>query len=111
MLRNRAHSNVAFILGEDLRYEPDLDTLTIYPGILSAYPNFAFNVPAQETEPFVQALQRVKTPADWQQVVQTWGVRRSNPHFWDVFDDFTQYMLDNSPIQAAVLDINRYENL
>lgn len=26
MLRNRAHSNVAFMLGESLRYQPGLDT-------------------------------------------------------------------------------------
>ncbi len=110
MLRNRAHSNVAFMLGEDLRYEPDRDTLTIYPGILSAYPNFAFNVPVQETDLFVHALQKVQTPADWQQVVQVWGVRRTSSHFWDVFNDFTQYMLDHTPVQAAILDINRYEN-
>ena len=32
LLRNRAHSNVAFLLGESLRYQPGLDTLTIYPG-------------------------------------------------------------------------------
>ena len=32
MLHNRAHSNVAFMLGEAYRYQPGLDTLTIYPG-------------------------------------------------------------------------------
>ncbi|NNM52691.1 MAG: fatty acid cis/trans isomerase [Pseudomonadales bacterium] len=111
MLRNRAHSNVAFILGEDLRYQPDLDTMTIYPGILCAYPNFAFNVPARETDQFVGALQKVQTSADWQQMVKTWGVRRTSPDFWAVVNDFTQYLLDNEPVQAAVLDVNRYENL
>lgn len=32
LLRNRAHSNVAFLLGEAYRYQPGLDTLTLYPG-------------------------------------------------------------------------------
>ena len=34
LLRNRAHSNVAFMAGESLRYQPGLDTLTVYPGVL-----------------------------------------------------------------------------
>ena len=41
MLRNRAHSNVAFMLGEAYRLQPGLDTLTIFPGVLSSYPNLS----------------------------------------------------------------------
>ena len=37
ILRNRAHSNVAFMSAESLRYQPGLDTLTVYPEVLSSY--------------------------------------------------------------------------
>ncbi|PYD84418.1 peptidylprolyl isomerase, partial [Pseudomonas syringae pv. pisi] len=55
MLRNRAHSNVAFLLGESYRYIPGLDTLTVYPGVLSSYPNFIFNIPVAQVPAFVDA--------------------------------------------------------
>ncbi len=60
LIRNRAHTNVAFMLGESLRYQPPLDSLTIYPGVLASYPNFMFNVKAKEVEDFVSAMQAIK---------------------------------------------------
>src|SRR5690606_11128950 len=57
VLRNRAHSNVAFIMGESLRYQAGLDTLTVYPEVLSSYPNFIFNMPAADVPTFVAALE------------------------------------------------------
>lgn len=111
MLRNRAHSNVAYMAAESLRYEPERDTLTIYPGVLASYPNFAFNVPAAEINEFVAALQAADHPAGFNVVVRRWGVRRSHPEFWSLFHDYTTYMREHEPVEAAILDMNRYQNL
>lgn len=111
LMRNRAHSNVAFIVGEDLRYQPEKDTLTIYPGVLGSYPNFAFNVPAAEIEAFVNALEGAKSEQDFTAVVEHWGVRRTNPEFWTYFHDFTAYLEEKEPVEAGVLDMNRWQNL
>ncbi|WP_265533290.1 fatty acid cis/trans isomerase [Pseudomonas saponiphila] len=111
MLRNRAHSNVAFMLGESLRYQPGLDTLTIFPGILSSYPNFMFNVPAEQVPAFVQAMQEARDAASFEKVVERWGIRRSHPQFWQYFHDQTRYLQETDPVEAGVLDMNRYENL
>ncbi|WP_313328827.1 fatty acid cis/trans isomerase, partial [Stutzerimonas balearica] len=111
LLRNRAHSNVAFMFGEELRYQPQLDTLTVYPGILSSYPNFMFAVRAGEVSAFVQAMERVRSAAEFDQVVERWGVRRSHPEFWTYFHDLSAYLQETEPREAGVLDMNRYENL
>ncbi|KAF0866007.1 fatty acid cis/trans isomerase [Pseudomonas sp. LD120] len=111
MLRNRAHSNVAFMLGESLRYQPGLDTLTIFPGILSSYPNFIFNVPSEQVPAFVQAMQEARDAARFEKVVDRWGIRRSHPQFWQYFHDQTRYLQETDPLEAGVLDMNRYENL
>lgn|GEM_PF-4850979 len=50
VIRDRAHSSVAFLLGEDLRYQPENDKLTIYPGIIGSYPNFMFDITAWQQE-------------------------------------------------------------
>ncbi|AUG02910.1 peptidylprolyl isomerase [Pseudomonas sp. 09C 129] len=111
MLRNRAHSNVAFLLGESLRYQPGLDTLTIYPGVLSSYPNFMFNIPAGQVPEFVAEMENAKDAHRFEKIVERWGIRRSHPQFWQYFHDQTQYILETDPKEAGVLDMNRYENL
>jgi len=111
MLRNRAHTNVAFMLGEEYRLEPGLDTLTIYPGVLSSYPNFMFNIPADQVEAFVEAMEQCKDQATFDTIVERWGIRRSHPQFWQYFHDIGQYINETDPVEAGVLDMNRYENL
>ncbi|WPO48060.1 fatty acid cis/trans isomerase [Pseudomonas sp. S1Bt23] len=111
MLRNRAHSNVAFLLGESLRYQPGLDTLTIYPGVLSSYPNFIFNIPTGQVPEFVAEMENAKDAHRFEKIVERWGIRRSHPQFWQYFHDQTQYILETDPKEAGVLDMNRYENL
>ena len=111
MLRNRAHSNVAFMTGESLRYQKGLDTLTIYPGVLTSYPNFMFNVQAQDVPDFVAAMEQVRDPAAFDALVERWGIRRSHPQFWFYFHDLSRYIEETDPVEAGVLDMNRYKNL
>lgn len=111
MLRNRAHSNVAYITAESLRYQPEKDTLTIYPGVLTSYPNFAFNIPAAEVADFSVAMQAVNSREDFDNIVQRWGVRRTHPDFWMLFHDYSTYIHEHEPAETAILDMNRYENL
>lgn len=112
LLRNRAHSNVAFMLGEAYRYQPGLDTLTVVPGVLSSYPNFMFNVPASDVPEFVEDLEAARDDKDrFERIVMRWGVRRSHPQFWQYFHDLDRYIQETDPVEAGVLDMNRYENL
>ncbi len=111
LLRNRAHSNVAFMLGEQLRYQPALDSLTLYPGVLSSYPNFIFNVPVEQVAAFVAALEQARNQPAFERVVERWGIRRTHPEFWRYFHDMSAYIQQTEPIEAGVLDMNRYENL
>ncbi|CAE6926621.1 cis/trans isomerase [Ectopseudomonas oleovorans] len=111
VLRNRAHSNVAFMLGEELRYQPRLDTLTIYPEVLSSYPNFLFRLPASEVDEFVRQMEGVTDQASFERIVERWGIRRSHPEFWRYFHDLSEHIRATQPLEAGVLDMNRYENL
>ncbi|WP_460059997.1 fatty acid cis/trans isomerase [Pseudomonas sp. H2_H09] len=111
LLRNRAHSNVAFLLGEAYRYQSGLDTLTVYPGVLSSYPNFMFNIPAREVPAFVAQMEQAKDAKQFEAIVDRWGVRRSHPLFWQYFHDLSQYIRETTPVEEGVLDMNRYENL
>ncbi|WP_413795046.1 MULTISPECIES: fatty acid cis/trans isomerase [unclassified Pseudomonas] len=111
LLRNRAHSNVAFLLGEEARYQPGLDTLTVYPGVLSSYPNFMFNIPAGQVPAFVEAMESAQDAPAFERIVDRWGIRRSHPQFWHYFHDLSQYIQETEPVESGVLDMNRYQNL
>ena len=111
LLRNRAHTNVAFMFGEQRRYQPRRDTLTVYPGVLSSYPNFMFSLSADEVPAFVGALERAQDQAAFDRVVERWGIRRSHPDFWRHFNDLGAYLSETDPVEAGVLDMNRYQNL
>jgi len=111
LLRNRAHSNVAFMYGEELRYQPALDTLTVYPGVLTSYPNFMFSLTAQQVPEFVRSMELASDDQAFGKIVERWGVRRSHPEFWRYFHDLSAYIRETEPVEAGVLDMNRYENL
>lgn len=111
LLRNRSHSNVAFLFGESLRYQPEKDTLTIYPGIAGSYPNFIFDVPAADIPAFVRQLSDANKQALFDEIILRWGVRRTHPDFWAIFHDFTDWQKQQQPLEAGIFDANRYENL
>lgn len=109
LFRNRAHSNVAFMLGEELRYEPEKDTVTVLKGPMSSYPNMIFQVSAEELSAFVNELVAMKNEKARKQLINRWGVRRSSPDFWTVFHSFREYLERTSPLQAGYHDLNRYK--
>ncbi len=111
IIRNRAHTNVAFMFGESLRHQPENDTLTIYPGIAGSYPNFIFDVPASQISEFSQQLKSADTSKRFDSIVLQWGIRILHPQFGEILHDFTAWQKEQQPLEAGVFDINRYENL
>ena len=111
LVRNRSHSNVAFMMAESLRYQPEQDTLTIRPGILGSYPNFGFAVPEDQATAFITAFRAGKSAEDFDLLVARWGVRRTHPKFWQYLDGYHKWLEQDDPLQSGILDINRYKNL
>jgi hypothetical protein len=111
LVRNKAHSNVAFMLDEEKRREPDQDTLTVYRGLLGSYPNFMFNVPLDRVEAFAAALHAVRSREQFMAVVSRYGLSRTHPEIWSNFHWFVDYMRRISPVEAGIYDLNRYKKV
>lgn len=112
LIRNRRHTNVAFILGESWRYQPDLDELTIVKGIATAYPNLLFYIPKDMLNQFVEDMQQLelgKEAVYQSQILQKWAISRRQANFWDFFHLTTDYLKRQAPIESSLLDLNRYE--
>jgi hypothetical protein len=110
LAHDREHTNVAAIFREETRLAPDDDRVTILPGIAGSYPNFAFDVPEGEVDPFVEALLAANAPEDLTAIASRWGVRRSSPRFWQTLDWFQDRLARQDRREAGLLDWNRYEN-
>ena len=86
IVHNREHDNISWMLGELERFAPQEDSLTVRAGVLGAYPNMFFVVPETEIDEFSRAVARLKSAADYERLVDRFGVRRSNEKFWSVYD-------------------------
>ena len=111
LIRNRVHTNIADTSDKNKRLMSEKDTLTIYPGILGSYPNFIFNLSANDIPLFVGRLQQVTTRAEFDEIISTWGVRRTHPDFWTIFHDFSQYLDETNIVESGIFDMNQYQNL
>ncbi|MCF6198605.1 MAG: fatty acid cis/trans isomerase [Hyphomicrobiaceae bacterium] len=110
IIRNKAHSNVAFIFGEQIRRRVEEDTLTIVEGFVGSYPNFFFEVEDENIADFTATLRAVKSPDAFRRFVEQYGVRRTSSRFWKLSDWFVAkfYSLDSD--EAGLFDLNRYQN-
>ena len=59
----------------------------------------------------VAALEQARSAGEFERIVQRWGVRRSDPRFWSLFHDLSAHIRGREPVEAGVLDMNRYQNL
>ncbi len=111
LVHNRAHTNVAYMFGEQKRLVPADDTLTVAAGYLGSYPNFIFDVEAEQIETFTHALAAVQNPSDFEQLAARWGVRRSSPQLWSTVDWMHEHFRRQRPTEFGLFDLDRYQNL
>jgi hypothetical protein len=111
LVRNKMHTNVAFLLDEEKRREPDKDTLTVYRGLLGSYPNFMFYVPLDRIEEFTGALHAARTPEQFRELVSRYGLSRTHPEIWTNFHWFVDFMRRTRPVEAGIYDMNRYKKV
>jgi hypothetical protein len=111
LIRNKAHSNVAFMFKESTRRQRQLDTLTVYPGLLGSYVNFMFHVPLDNIEAFADALHAAGTREQFITLANEYGLVRTDPDIWTNFQWFIDYMRQTRPLEAGVYDLNRYNKV
>jgi hypothetical protein len=111
LIRNKKLRNVSFIFAEDLRREPEKDTLTVIPDFIGSYPNIFFGVPVAQLGDFIEQLKHSSTDTDKDSFYSHYGIRRTNPDIWQYYDFFNQKHLSAHPETGGLFDMNRYENL
>jgi hypothetical protein len=110
LLSNNAHLNMSSIFGEQKNRKPDEDTISVIAGLVGSYPNAFYEVEEYALAGFVDNIANLQTDADYAAMLDTYGVRRTDPDFWQRSDQFQQAARDQAPLSAGLLDYNRLEN-
>lgn len=110
LLRNVGHSNVSHVFSENQELLPEEDTLTVAKGFVGAYPNAFLRVERMRLAELVDAVAGLADEADYEALLDVFGVRRGDPDFWRHSDDIFAAYRRIAPIEAARFDYNRLEN-
>jgi len=110
LLKNVAHSNISSLLDEESNLLPAEDTLTVVSGIIGDYPSVYLTVEAEKLPAFVAHLAAMKTAEDYTVWLDDYGVRRSDPRFWQHSDVIQTLNQQLQPINGGLLDYNRLQN-
>jgi hypothetical protein len=111
LIRNKNLRNVSFIFAEDLRREPEKDTLTVIPDFIGSYPNIFLAVSVPQFADFIDQLKHSQNETQIDSFYGYYGIRRNNPEIWQYYDFFNQKHLSQQPETGGLFDMNRYENL
>jgi hypothetical protein len=110
IVHNDGYSNNAQVFKQDQRRIPQEDYLTVVKGFIGSYPNAFFQVQDKDLDNFVQALESMRSAADYTNLVTRYGVRRTTPAFWPLSDKFNAHYQKTYPREAGLFDLNRVEN-
>lgn len=110
LLNNSSYSNIAQLFLEQNRRLPDEDTLTVLQGEVSAYPNAFWRLNADQLPTLAKRIQRLQSEADYQALMNDYGVRRTSTDFWVFSDELHQAMRKQMGVDYGLLDYNRLED-
>jgi len=112
LIHNKSYRTDSFAKEVNDRPQEDMqdDTLTVMRGLAGSYPNFFFDVSEADLDAFVAACVRVMNRDDYEQMVSQYGIRRTNPQFWDVSDWMQDQHARAQPVDGGLLDISRYKD-
>lgn len=110
LLRNTGHLNVSQIFNEEHRLAPEDNTLSIIPGIVGAYPNIFYRLPARDLPALTEAIAGLASEDGYRRLADRYAVRRTAPDFWQFSDELHEAYARLAPLEAGILDYNRYEN-
>ncbi len=111
LIHNKAYKNVYTLFDDVDNRDKEFDTLTVYKGILGAYPNLFFVVDEAEIEAFSDKFISIKNKNDYEEFVAIYGVRRTSPSFWKEADWFNEQLSKQDPLGYGIFDLNRYNNI
>lgn len=110
LFADTAYSNISSMFEEEERRLPNEDKLTVAAGFISAYPNVILKVTEDDIPSLVNEIESITNEHDYQILLDHYGVRRSDPSFWEISDSILKKYRTKEPLNSGILDYNRLDN-
>ncbi len=110
IVHHNAYSNLSSLFMEQDRRLPEEDTLTVAGGIIGSYPNSFLMLSDEDIPALVEQLRGMTNEEDYRALKDRFGVRRSEPEFWEISDAIHSLFRETEGTRAGLLDYNRLEN-
>jgi len=114
LIRNKAYKNVTTLLSDErIRDQQDVenDSLTVVNWLVGSYPNFFFSLHANDIDRFIEQYTTISDQVSFDNFIERFGVRRTNPLFWETADWFQTRYAQQRPLHSGLYDLSRYSNL
>ncbi|GKS59381.1 9-hexadecenoic acid cis-trans isomerase [Nitrospira sp.] len=110
LVRNKAYLNtMSLVPSEGTRFRPE-DSIDVLKGFVGAYPNFFLELRLEDLQVFVDEYVAIDSLERYDAFIDMYGIRRSNPRFWERADWFNAKYGRDRPVHAGIFDLSRYEN-
>ncbi len=112
LIRNKAYKNVTSFLADEKerdRSDIDKDSMTVLKWLEGSYPNLFFSVALSELDAFANHCATISDHDDYERLVDKYGVRRTNPLFWEIADWFQDEYVRKKGVSSGLFDLNRYQ--
>ncbi len=110
LIKDVAHKNMSSIFLEQKRIVPEETAVTVLKGIYGSYIKVIFNIEMVQADAFVDQVLALQTAQDYEKLVDNFGIRRTNPNFWQENDRMNLAAKKLNPTEYGIFDLNRYEN-
>jgi hypothetical protein len=110
LVRNKSYRNTTALVPTEKSRIKSEDTVDVVKGFVGAYPNFFLELRLEDLQAFVDQYRAIKNMQGYNALIDKYGVRRSNPRFWQSADWFQAKHLHDNPVTAGVFDLSRYQN-
>jgi len=110
LIHNRGFSNVTSVFSDAKNRLPDEDNLTLVNGFLGAYPNAFWDIHSDDLNDLVSRISTLASEADYRELMDLYGVRRTSEQFWPFSDRLQQEFQKTAGVEAGLFDLNRLEN-
>ncbi len=110
LVRNKSYRNTTALVPTEKTRVKSEDTVDVVKGFVGAYPNFFLELRFQDLQAFVDQYRAINSIERYHALIDKYGIRRSNPRFWQSADWFQAKYRNDNPGYAGVFDLNRYQN-
>ncbi len=87
---------------------PKKDTIDFVKGYIGSYPNLFATVHYNDLPEFFDVLHNFNGTLEYKLKFKKYFVSRDDPNFWKTFDWFQNDFNESDPLNAGLLDLNRY---